>query len=539
MADIYNFTSSRKAAYSKYHPSVRSRLKLCKKRKPSRMDFRHQHACVAHFEEPTFCPSGIASIFPQYSSVIRLPELDDESPFVSKEPTTDPGATGESRDRHESSGFDAGVEPASLQSSQARFGLPWISRLASPLQCQHPRPESQEAWDEEDGRRLRFALSDDIEDEILRRRLTRTVRNGDQTSESTASSTRLHPNPISAGGDLPSVSATQAHLASVDDAEDYSVLDEPNFLANSDSRVPHALVDHTIDDDAIAVDDPRRSYDFADFLERWRLLSLTDEQLPSFRPSLRSPIRLERPSEDLTRRQLAQNDLDMQGLSWKTLGVDRDDALEARQLLHPYRNSSPCSNRYRKSDMKLQWRCEYQPRASSPRHRPHISHYQLRNLLAASNRSDIFYSTGNKVIQTSLACPALDHAVMDLSESANSANGFRITCLSTTQAVPYPEYQMDSVLIAGGFYGEYALLGLRSSSDQTHVSEHNGQASRYSCRRPSSTSLSSFGYNPSPCISGLRHDHTHCNRFARARRRHSVLHYHSRRLANLLTSSLH
>ncbi|KAF2482493.1 WD40-repeat-containing domain protein [Neohortaea acidophila] len=97
-------------------------------------------------------------------------------------------------------------------------------------------------------------------------------------------------------------------------------------------------------------------------------------------------------------------------------------------------------------------------------HRAHSSHFQLRNLLAASNRSQVFYAAGSKVMATSLACPDVRTIAMDLSSTTlASAASMRVMCLSTpSETSSQSAYRSDKVLLAGGFSGEFALLDLTS-----------------------------------------------------------------------------
>lgn len=84
-------------------------------------------------------------------------------------------------------------------------------------------------------------------------------------------------------------------------------------------------------------------------------------------------------------------------------------------------------------------------------HRAFIEHFQLRNLVAATSRSDIYYAGSSKVMHTSSSGHG-SAPVMDFTGANTDASRFVVTTLDAK----------DDVLIAGGFYGDYAVLNLNS-----------------------------------------------------------------------------
>jgi tricorn protease-like protein len=85
-----------------------------------------------------------------------------------------------------------------------------------------------------------------------------------------------------------------------------------------------------------------------------------------------------------------------------------------------------------------------------------VPHFQLRNLMAAPNRENIFYGAGDVVLQTDAQGTRAKTAI-DLSKERAEFGKVKITTLAAS----------DEVLIAGGFEGEYALRPLTGVSGQT------------------------------------------------------------------------
>ena len=437
MEDMFYFRSPTGSISRTHRPELRQKLKSYKRRRNTNMEVQTQRACVVRLEEPVFCPSGLASIIPRLSSTALDTSIDFASDNVTASGSTpdevqcqdvddsisnsDDGATAK---QPSTSNYSLDQEDASLPSSHAQRIL-------------HPRPESHDIAQEEDGRRIRFAMEDANEYAGLIQRL-------------------LHLTAIPDVGDLDGVSPVQQERSS-----------GPEQMHSSSSATGLPMIyAYDMDDDALAVDDPRRSYDFKEFVERWsfdedcRKHDLSSQQdLCSLIPD---------PLVEVTRNDMESCDADSQGLRWDRYGSRRETALQLRRAQHPSRRtflSTPTS-----LGQTFTPEVQYRFRTFSPKHRAHYSHYQLRNVLAAVNRNDIFYSTGNKVMQTSLTCPSIESLAMDLSKTASFPSGVRITCLAASAAPQDSSYRSDRALLAGGSAGEYAMLGLNVDS-QTHVHE--------------------------------------------------------------------
>lgn len=91
-------------------------------------------------------------------------------------------------------------------------------------------------------------------------------------------------------------------------------------------------------------------------------------------------------------------------------------------------------------------------RRNTTSHRAYFPHFQLRNVLAATSRNDVFYAAGQKVVRTDAAGSPAD-VIIDLSRE--TALDGSITTIAT----------LDHVLIAGAFEGEYAITDLSSTTD--------------------------------------------------------------------------
>lgn len=218
--------------------------------------------------------------------------------------------------------------------------------------------------------------------------------------------------------------------------------------------VPQLNMEYHFDEDALAVDDPRRNYDFAEFMDIWRLRSIKDRRLPRFEPGSQPSVRIGRHKRPMTRHDVTSG-LDVQGIRWRVIGPSREDAIKARDLLHP----SPVSVMIETRDAKQHRRegKHYQFRSFNPQHKAKVSHFQLRNTLTAASRNQIFFASGSQVTRTSLACPDLEQTVMDLSKPQSSDAGFRVTCLAASSR---HTMHNQGVIVAGGFFGEYALCNI-------------------------------------------------------------------------------
>tara|TARA_R110002003_G_scaffold589_2_gene20558 strand:+ start:18389 stop:20353 length:1965 start_codon:yes stop_codon:yes gene_type:complete len=91
----------------------------------------------------------------------------------------------------------------------------------------------------------------------------------------------------------------------------------------------------------------------------------------------------------------------------------------------------------------------YRFRRNNTTHRAFFPHFQLRNVLTATSRNDIYYAAGHRVFRTDAEGSSSD-VMIDLSKRLTPDGS--ITTIAST----------DNVLIAGAFDGEYAITNLTS-----------------------------------------------------------------------------
>ncbi|PPJ59506.1 hypothetical protein CBER1_09998 [Cercospora berteroae] len=492
MEDIFYFTSPRKAVpVARYRPSVRRTPKVVRKRRAVNTDMFNQQACVARFEEPTFCPSGVSSLLFPIASTQDTPlpsnsqfdlDLDDDEeneddenddnggvllPPSADEPMTDvPSAhisipiRYDEITQHDINVYDndTPIEPSIS---------PSVS-LSNSLQAQtrgHPQQQPRTASEEGHRRRARPAR----EGQLIENALSSDESVEAANAASAASLDLSNPPMVPA----PSADANRQHLLSLD-ASATGAHPAQRSLASDHitTNVQHAQI-MNMDEDALPVDDPRRHYDVLEFMDDWRLKSIADKRLPPFEPGIQSSIRLGRPLEPVVRTQVLSRAVDVQGVRWQLIGPAREQAMLARCMLHPSSTSSNylrAQGRQASSGIAGDAESHYRFRSFMPQHKGSFEHYQLRNMLVAADRNNMFYGTAaNQVMRASLSCPNTRSTVMDLAKPVNIAAAFRITCLSASPRAFVPGSQTDNVLIAGGFYGEYAVCNI--DSDKREASE--------------------------------------------------------------------
>lgn len=94
----------------------------------------------------------------------------------------------------------------------------------------------------------------------------------------------------------------------------------------------------------------------------------------------------------------------------------------------------------------------FQFKRNNTTHRAFFPHFQLRNVLAATSRNDIYYAAGHHVFRTDAEGNPPD-VMIDFSKRLSIQGS--ITTIAST----------DNVLIAGAFDGEYAIADLSSTYD--------------------------------------------------------------------------
>ncbi|KAI5253471.1 WD40 repeat-like protein [Aureobasidium subglaciale] len=194
-------------------------------------------------------------------------------------------------------------------------------------------------------------------------------------------------------------------------------------------------------------------YDVAEFLDHW------DIQYHMGEAGL-IHVNNERKAYWQSQGRLPYATYDLQGLNWAALQTSRAQARLARKMLYPLRYTwTPPATIYDENSRM------YAPKDFYPHHKASHSHGQLRNVLAARSRNDIFYASKSKVMHTSLSCPAYTNIVMNFSGAStnpNQAGDTHITTIAVSPATDFDGYISDAVLVTGGLEGEYALLNLNS-----------------------------------------------------------------------------
>ena len=199
-------------------------------------------------------------------------------------------------------------------------------------------------------------------------------------------------------------------------------------------------------------------YDVAEFLDHWDiqyymgeagLMHVDDERKERWRPPTQAPFA----------------NYDLQGLDWAAFSTSRGQARLARKMLYPLRYSWTPPAAYDDNSPCRQQRM-YASTDFYPHHRASHSHGQLRNVLAARSRNDVFYASKSRVMHTSLSCPAYTDVVVNFSGAStnpNQAGDTHITTIAVSPATDFEGYYSDAVLVTGGLEGEYSLLNLNSA----------------------------------------------------------------------------
>ncbi|XPS70644.1 hypothetical protein M3J09_002849 [Ascochyta lentis] len=154
----------------------------------------------------------------------------------------------------------------------------------------------------------------------------------------------------------------------------------------------------------------------------------------------------------ITRDHLQGDKYDFQGIDWSIRNTTRSSVRSKRRECEEERLSPSLK------ETRTQWTPTipntdnfFSFRRNTTSHRAYFPHFQLRNVLAATSRNDVFYAAGHKVFRTDAeGSPA--EAIVDLSKKL--ALDGSITTIAT----------LNDVLIAGAFEGEYAITDLSSTT---------------------------------------------------------------------------
>ncbi|KAI9656006.1 MAG: hypothetical protein M1821_005067 [Bathelium mastoideum] len=187
--------------------------------------------------------------------------------------------------------------------------------------------------------------------------------------------------------------------------------------------------------------------DFSNWLLDWRLRGETLPLSDCVGPAALEFRNWVRPKR-VFRHEVQGDNYDIQGIDWTKLETTREKARRVRLTNYgdfPLTHSSDSSNEAH----TFRFRCMRADQHSR------LTHFQLRHLISAPSRNDIFYAAGSKVMHTNSANTETK-CVMNLhdpSTISSRATPFSITSLTAT----------PSVLLTGGYHGEYAYLPLAAA----------------------------------------------------------------------------
>ncbi|KAJ4987379.1 WD domain-containing protein [Stagonosporopsis vannaccii] len=155
----------------------------------------------------------------------------------------------------------------------------------------------------------------------------------------------------------------------------------------------------------------------------------------------------------ITREDLHGDKYDYQGIDWSLRNTTRRSVRSKRRECEQERLSPSLKEARTQCSPPIPNRDNFFSfRRNTTSHRAYFPHFQLRNVLAATSRNDVFYAAGQRVMCTDAeGSPA--RAVIDLSKK--TALDGSITTIAT----------LNDVLIAGAFEGEYAITNLSSTTD--------------------------------------------------------------------------
>ncbi|KAF3769077.1 WD40 repeat-like protein [Cryphonectria parasitica EP155] len=199
------------------------------------------------------------------------------------------------------------------------------------------------------------------------------------------------------------------------------------------------------------------NYNLSSFIEAWQ--GAAWQGLPRERGRYPWPDRIDRQLSrsvmHIDYMDLEGDRYDVQGIDWEDLGVTRGEARERR--LNTYKNyvNVPDSDRWEETQALLPSTDDYfRFRGLDVRRNINLAHFQLRNVLASTSRSSVFYPS--------------QFAINEFNPITGKTKlGMR------SQEIPH--FQVSTLtaghdtLVAGGFFGEYLFRRLSSEgSADTH-----------------------------------------------------------------------
>lgn len=226
---------------------------------------------------------------------------------------------------------------------------------------------------------------------------------------------------------------------------------EPSQLTFFPSSAFESLL---FDDDQPYVSD-FKVHDVCEFIKHWRL-SCAALKIPSIGPEATLTKTWDRkPFVDRT--DLQGEQCDIQGIDWTKLETTRATAREMRARFYVRQASASFARPLPSRDNFFSFR------RLNTSVKTYISHFQLRNLVTAASDSDIYFAGRNHVNHTDGQSV---RRVMNLSAPAGmweQSRPLQITCVSNCVS------SSEDMLVAGGFYGEYALTNLNSEIETQPV----------------------------------------------------------------------
>lgn len=224
-------------------------------------------------------------------------------------------------------------------------------------------------------------------------------------------------------------------------------------VAHAIPQAQNQIVDEYADDH----NDYRKQSSIRAFLDLWGQAREQGHDVPQIGYEATQLKDWSRPPS-ITRDHLEGDQCDVQGIDWEALQTTRENARAARAKFYQHATS--------KGGMKSTWAKSLQNTESYFRfkridteHQPAIWHFQLRNLIAATSASDIYYASHKRIMRTDTTSQRTD-CVIDFDKTAPECSDYynnhdyHITTITAT----------PDVLVAGGFNGEYALVPLTASS---------------------------------------------------------------------------
>lgn len=179
-------------------------------------------------------------------------------------------------------------------------------------------------------------------------------------------------------------------------------------------------------------------------------------------------LRLTPRSAHIRASELKGDGYDMQGFDWASLGTTRASARAVRSRYCEAVHMEPAATPVSSSKLTAPGVDLFRFRRMNTRHRAWIAHFQLRNALAVSSATDIFYLSKDKVHRTD-PLGGTGPVVMDMSDVGahlNGTSGFGNSAIAAS----------SEVLVTGSKHGQYAMTSLTARrGSRTIVNEVNSK----------------------------------------------------------------